>query len=546
MMKIAKPKAYQPPTQITVRGATSPQGKAYVRVTASGVHAWVPRSAFTGGGGQALTLLKAANMPFLSHEWAQCRKKVAAVESYPLEPLIERPGRNGEYFALPDGTVFSPPGVGTPEVLFQKNANKCARAGTIEMWLEATELLKDQPLATFVLLAAFVPPFLGLTNQVMNQGFELAGPAGVGKSTLQRFAAAVWGPADDPSGLNYWINANTTMNALESVMAEHRDMALIIEEMNLYASGESAGVRRRKLNEFVFKLANGTEKLRFGAADPQRAQFGFITSTNEPLSEMLLGSQVALADAAADRLLTIPVTAERPYGILDSLPKGFRNGSELAEHLNGVIRKCHGVAIRQLLARLVEDTAANPQAVAKRLQKRVGIFRRKVGVDGNDGSATRVADAFGMVYAVSVFVQRYKAVWFRVAPLTAALTCYYLHQTTRGKREDPVKLLDSLTDSWETPYIVHGRYYEMSDEELEEHHAIFREGRGGQMELLLTEDQLKRAVGNVRVFLAHPSVQQMLLHEPGRKQTKRQVRSNRPFDRFFCFRSPRWQGPLLG
>lgn len=174
------PTEYSPPIDIAIEGATAPCGTPFVRVSASGREAWVSRSAFTGAGGEALRLLRAANIPLLPNEWAQCKDKVAKLISYPARALIDRPGWNARYFALPDGTVFSPRDeeAQAPVVLFQPDPQKCAAAGTVVEWEAITSLLRDHPIATFVLFAAFVGPFLSATDQIMNQGFELAGSGG--------------------------------------------------------------------------------------------------------------------------------------------------------------------------------------------------------------------------------------------------------------------------------------------------------------------------------------------------------------------------------
>ena len=162
---------YIPPSIISVEGATAPSGKPYVRVEASQTVAWIPRDGFTGSGGHALRMLSAAGIPLLSDEWAKCKKLVAQLASYPATPLLDRIGRTGEYFALPDGKVFSPSRKDKPVVLFPKNPQKCAAAGFITRWRDLTALLSDQPIATFVLLIGYVGPFLSFTRQVMNQGF---------------------------------------------------------------------------------------------------------------------------------------------------------------------------------------------------------------------------------------------------------------------------------------------------------------------------------------------------------------------------------------
>jgi len=529
---------YRPPVVIEVEGATSPNGKPYVLVATSGKRAWIPRGAFTGGGGEARNVLKAMGMPLLSEEWKRCKEAVAKLERYPLKPLIDRAGWNGRHFALADGTVFSPLRSKCPEVLFPANGQKCAAAGSIEEWLTITACLEHQQIATFVLLAAYASPFLILTNQTMNFGFELAGPGGIGKSTIQRFAAAVCGPTDSPQGTNYWINANSTIHGLERVMAEHQDMVLIIEESNLYAAADHAAKRAAKFNELVFKLADGTEKRRFSLTSPRRFRFVYITSSNEPLFQVLIGHRVDVAEAAGDRLLTIPISGTRPFGIFDSVPDTWPNARAFADFLNEQVRRCHGVGIRHLLDNLVAELANNPENVAKRLQRSLRYFRRKAGVDENDGSETRAADAFGLVYAAGKCAIRYGAVSNRLDPLHAALTCFRLNKATRTKRPSPIKQVLELADQWDTLWVSFDKLPQLTDAEIEDAPAIVREGPGERRELLLTERQLLRKFDNLRAFFSDNEVRRIWVREDGRRQTKRQFRRNRKAERVFCFRLP--------
>jgi hypothetical protein len=524
--------------EIKVVGATAPDGVPYVRVGASRRHAWIARVDFTGSGAKALRRLNAEKISLLSREWAQCRKKVDELKSYPPRPLLVRPGRNGKYFALADGTVFPRSAREKPIVLFKANANKGAATGTIEDWIKITSLLERQPLATFVLLSACVAPFLALTDHTMNFGFELAGPPGVGKSTLQRLAAAFWGPVGNFSGDNFWTDANATANALERVMADYGDMLLVIEELNLYAAADHPSVRARKLRELVFKLANGTEKLRFGRDPVERSSFTFLTASNESLPDLLgtLGSPVR--DAVTDRLMTIPIDGERPYKFLDCLPRGFQSSGDFARHLDDRLRDCHGVGIRHLLARLVVECAERPETLSRRLRHSVRYFCGKVRVDPNDGSALRVATAFGLVYAVAKLAILWGAVSKRLKPLEAAISCFELHRATRISRDDPLKTLRKLAEDWDRQTLDYAHLRQMSDQEVESSKCFLRRTRSQRFELLFTSEQFARAIPNRQAFLSDPRIQRILISEDQRLQTKRQIRSNRKAERMYCFRVP--------
>ena len=526
---------YRPPSVIKVRGAEAPDGTPYVRITASGRHQWLPRSAFTGSGSTALAALTSANIPLIGDEWAQCRNEVVALKSYPPKPLIDRVGWNGAHFALGDGTVFSPHEAEVPVVLFRRNHHKFAQRGAITKWRRGTAILIHQPIATFVLFTAFVGPLLRLGHSVVNQGFELADPKGVGKSTLQRLAAAVYGPADSPEGFNYWVPANVTVNGLEGTMAEHRDLSMVIEETNLFAAGETDKARATKFNELVFKLANGTGKRRHEDPERRRDRYLFLTSTNEPLAQLLLGHRVVVSDAASDRLLTIAIEPDRPYGVFDSVLPGQTSG-EMAQRLNACVRNNHGLAIRQYLQRLVIDCHERPKRVETELNAAIETFRDKVGVDRNDGSALRVADAFGMVYAAGLFAMRYEAVSLRLDPLRAAMTCYDLNRAAQADSPNLYERLIALAEHPHALRIPRKCLPQLIDADIDQAPAIVRTGQAGRVELLLTESQLRRAFPVKRLLFEDERVLKIAVAENGRKQTKRKIRKGHDDERFYCFR----------
>lgn len=126
-----------------------------------------------------------------------------------------------------------------------------------------------------------------------------AGPKGVGKSTLQRLAAAVVGGGVEQPGRNYWISANTTSNGLEAAFPEHDDLPMILEELNLFAAGETERNRATKIDELVFRLSDGSTKARFGSNAQRSYRFVYIASTNEPLAHVLLGYRRQVSEAAA-------------------------------------------------------------------------------------------------------------------------------------------------------------------------------------------------------------------------------------------------------
>ena len=419
--------------KIRVSGATapSPSGVPYVRVHACGKRTWIPLGAFRRGGGAADDMLASRGIYLIGDDWKLLKAKVEKLRKFPVRHLVETPGWSVTAYALPDGTVFGAPMDGDePVVLFQRKKDKCSSSGSLDEWLEHVAVpLVGQPLPTFVIAAMFAAPLLRWSGRTSNFGFELAGPKGVGKSTLQFLASSVLGPAMAASGRNYWISANATVAGLEGLMAEHQDLPMVIEETNLFAAGESSKTRASKFNELVFRLADGTTKGRYQDYDQPKYRFVYLTSTNEPLENILAGERIAVSDAASDRLLTLFIGQEREFGAFDFVPVGFSDSGALATSINHAVAKYYGQPIRHFLTRLVAAINEDTEALRSRIAHLIGTFREKVGVDPNSGSETRVADAFGLVYAAGVLAKDYGVLPAAMRLGTAVRAAYNLNRS---------------------------------------------------------------------------------------------------------------------
>lgn len=530
---------FDPTTKIKVRGATAPSGAPYLYLTACGASAWLHRGLFRGGGRAAEEALAARNIVLLGNEWTTCKSKALKVTEFPPRPLIEHPGWDANYFALADGTVISPPAVSPqkPVVLFSPVLGRGRTKGTTEEWLRAVAVpLAGQQLAKFIIMAMFAAPLLRIVNRAGNFGFELAGPKGVGKSTLQILASSVAGPALSPSGNNYWRSANATAAGLEGVMAEHADMPLVIEETNLFAAGESDRNRAAKLNELVFRLSDGSVKARYHDHAQRRFRFIYLTSTNEPLEQILGGHRAAVSDAAADRLLTLPIGSDRPHGIFDYVPKRYFDAAEFAAALTRGASRRFGTAMRTFLEGLVEARFEDADALKRTIEGSLARFRTAVGADMNSGSATRVADVFGLVYAAGILAKQFGALPDKWNCLTAARAAYELNRSTvtaMSYRDRILRLARAkgvLDLSKGLP--------SLSDADLEALPGLVG-GRNGRRELLLTPKALERAFPDRRALFRDEHIQRMMVTDEGRKTVKRRLRDNHSPERVHCFRLPK-------
>ena len=141
---------------------------------------------------------------------------MAALNFSHVRPLIEHSGWSGACFALPDGTVSAPEGVHDAVVVFDPLPDKYAKKGTCTGWKRHVAVpVTGQAMPMFMLMLSFMPPLRQFSHRPDNFGFELVGPGGTGKTTLQLAMSSIFGGTGRGGGGCYWITLDTTLNALE-------------------------------------------------------------------------------------------------------------------------------------------------------------------------------------------------------------------------------------------------------------------------------------------------------------------------------------------
>jgi hypothetical protein len=509
-----------------IRGETALNGDRMVGIKHDGCTVHVPYAAFAGGGDASKRLAEAGIVVIKG--WNDIRDAVDQLRDFPISPLISKVGWTNGYFALPSGEVFSPPGQKKGIALFLPDPAKVAKAGEKRLWFrEVARPLADQTLAAFVLMIAFAPPLLELTNRGANFGFEIVSEPGAGKSTLLQLMASAVGDGLGIEGTPYWMTCSATANGLEQALAQHRDMPLILEEAALYAADGSRATRGNAFRELVFRLADGSSKARFNEPRqvPHRAVYAM--SSNTSLATLLRDEDASVADAAADRLITLKIAADRPHGTFDRIPAEHADAGAFAEALKAGARENHGHAFARYVRGLVKHRAADHKALRRRIEKDMARFRRRVGVDRNDGSAARVADAFGLVLAAGRLAQRYGALPKRFRCIGAATEAYRLYRSHSRPLPPFRERLEAL--------LVHPRAIDldttkltrMSEKKLDKVAVFVRTNRRREREFLLTEKALFRICPDWRSLKHQPEAQALWHRDKGRNTQRRRVRKGR-------------------
>lgn len=526
-------RVFNPKGRIKVVGACALGGTLYVHVIAGGLSAWIPYAAFMSN--DARMLLATRGIILLPRRWKKLAALVDDIDFKPM-PLVEEPGWTEGAYALVNGRVFSGQKGDKPIVLFAKQNEKVGVGGTLDEWLEnVAEPLIDQPLPTFALMVAFAAPLMQVVSHPYNIGFEFAGPKAVGKSTIQFLAASVMGPANSATGLNYWRTANATVAALEEIMAEHNGMVLIIEETNLFAAGESEKTRSDKFNHLVFALAAGVRKARYRATSQIRSYFTYLTSTNEPLETILAGQRKLVTAAAADRLLTLPISPSiRPHGIFDCVPEGYRTAGEFAEALTRAIGTYHGRPIRRFLEKLVKEHRKDASSLRQKIDGYVADFRKLVNVDSNNGSETRVANAFGLMYAAGRLAKAYGALPKAIKVRNAAEVAYALNRSIT-ETDTPMEKLFKHSKRTDLIRIRPGRLSKLTETQCNRAPGFIWISPRGERELLITPKAFKAYFTLAKSILSNEEVRTRMVRDD-HLTTKRRLSAKGKKVRVYVFR----------
>lgn len=537
----AKGNPYRPARDLKLSGATAPDGRPWIKFASrdDDRQVWVPLQEVLGKPAQAQKRLEVGNLLLYGEAWQKAREQADAMRDFPPRALIERPGWSPPYFALPSGEVFSPDRSTEAVVLFVRDAYRCAvqGKGQHKAWLKAiAAIASKQPLVTFTLMLPFAGPLISLSRLTENIGFELSGPKGVGKTTLQYLAASIVGPALGPVDRNYWLSANSTNAALEPHMPLYNDMAMVIEDLSAMYAAKTGRARVAAMRELVFTMAQGTAKGRDKVDRQRPARFVWFTSANDSTPRLLADGASGSALAAGDRLLALPISARAKHGVFaKTLPVGMHSSSDAAREIKRLVAGHHGVPMRYFLRRLVRERATDEGALKAKIEGHIQAFHHHIGVDRNDGSASRVADAFGLVYAAGLLAQEYGALPKGLGCRQAATACHRRNRKSLGKDVDFVQRLDELAKRTDVVLIDPQNKSAAYLAKLEAAPALLRQRGSGRADLVLTPGQIERAFPSGKPC-KDPAVRKLMKHDGDRQTIKMKLSKCGTPTRVYCFK----------
>jgi len=521
--------------KVAIGGLCDEFDTKYVSCCAGSCSTLTRYAAWHGGSGGASTALRDQGLVIVSGI-GDVGAAVAKLTRFPRAPIVTKSGWSQFGFAQSNGRVIVPEGQPEPLKAFSPASGLLDASGTLEGWIEQVATpIGNHLLASFFMMVMFTASLLRFTNRADNFGFELSGDAGRGKTTLQLLMASAAGPAIGDASTTYWRSLNTTMNALETVMPLYADMPLILDEAGLVHGAGKGDTRGQAMREMAFRLAAGAVKHRLGEPTGPRSRLVFVLSTNRPIASLLGPAHAAENEAIADRLITLPLLTDRPFGIFDHCPPAYASTGAFADALKQGASEHYGHALPVFLQYLVNEEAEHPERLRRKINSCVDRFVARSAIDTNDGSRTRVAKAMGLVYAgglaaraAGVLPRTYR--FFEAAKAALDLHTSHGRRATsfddrlRGLLRHPGTIDLSKTDIASIPVLV-----------LQKCPQFIYEGRSKQRELAVPVEQIDRVFSNWNASRNDPDVRRRLKVSSDRNTRDRPVGLKGAERPVYCF-----------
>lgn len=524
---------------LKVRGYTDGFSTAWVAITHKNHTELVRYAAFATDKSAIWSDLASKNLVIINAATkTKLVNEVEALEKFPRRVIFSKPGWCDGQFANASGTVFAPKGVTKGMVAFLPLRSKCLPKGKHRQWAkDVAAPLAGHPIPVFFIMAALAAPLLELSGRNDNIGFELAGEGGKGKTTVQRFMASVVGPAMEKDR-GYITSFYMTPAALEQATQWHADMPLIIDEANLFGSGESGRADKRKMRDFSFQMSSGTTKGRFNDPQQEGFRFVYVTSANEPFSQLLDETHSDVANAASDRLISISVPPG-DAGVFGKLPDGVDSYRQFTLSLETAMSQQFGTAMPKFLKELVQARHTGEKDLRNFIRRRIDRFKTKAGVNDNNGSDVRVAEAFGLVYAAGALAKRYGVLPKGFKCLGAALHCYTNFRSTVPIRQPLANRLIAIARRPETIKIDRKSLPKLSDTDVAKAGAFIRKVKGESLLLMTTAFGQKMFPDWNALRGSADFIDLNRSNDQGRGRGYHcRIRSNKTSDWFYCFKLP--------
>jgi putative DNA primase/helicase len=290
--------------------------------------------------------------------------------------------------------------------------------GIGEEWRDgAAKLASGHALLVLAISVALAGPLLHLAG-IEGGGVHFFGPSSIGKTTLLRLAASVWGRGDAPGYVRSW---RATANGLEGAAAGATDTALILDEVGQ--------VEARDMAAALYSLANGAGKARAardGALrEPRSWRVLTISSGEVPVDAKLIEDRGRKPRAGQlVRMLDIP--AARAFGVFDHAgPDG--DAATLAKACKRAAVSAYGTAGPEFVRRLIAEGVSGED-----IRLFINGFVAAEVPAGADGQIDRVAQRLGLIMAAGELATKFRLTGWRAGEARYA-AAWALKQWIKGR-----------------------------------------------------------------------------------------------------------------
>lgn len=537
MSRTAKISAPEPELP-TISGLVDPKAQKWIMTTYRGASALLPYADFALNRNQLWTRMAEQGVILVAKiAKASVIEQVEELNEWTPRLIFSRPGWFDGQFVTASGKVYAPPKATEGLLGFFPDPTKCSRQGSHDQWLsQVAAPLTGHHIPCFAIMACFAAPLLGLVGRPDNFGFELSGAGGKGKSTTQRLMASVVGPAMEKDN-GYITTFNMTSAALEQSMQEHSDMPFIIDEANLFGRG-GGSTDQRKMQDFSFQMGSGTTRGRFGTHKQEGYRFIYVTSANEPFHQLLRHAYRDTANAASDRLMSITVP-EGDAGVFGPLAPDYQSYRQFTQALETAMAGQYGTAMGKFLWALVRARHADETGLLAKLRNRIDAFKKRVGVNENNGSDVRVAEAFGLVYAAGFYARHIGVLPSTYDCMGAASYCYTNYRGAVPVHQPLPDRIRAVAARAETLTVDRAALPTLSDEEMEQIGSFIRVVKGETLLLMTPRFGIQefRDWESLKRTAEFHSLNKADKDSRGRGYHCR-VRANSKVDWFYAFRLP--------
>ena len=514
---------------VRITGYLSLGGNKLFRIEYAGKAGCVAHDLFVIDKAKARTLLMQQGVVIISDSaWRGIIDAVDEVPSFAAAPLIERPGWTGPYFAEKGGKVYSPKGSPKGIAIFKRSGTAKTINGTHRNWLvQVAQHLTGQNLPMLAVLMALAAPLLEIIGETQNVGFEFCGPPETGKTTCLRLMASIAGnPALLPS-------FNATKLGLEGMFVAHNCLPFVVDEANLVSRGDS-----QFLADFAFHMSLGTTRVTAHQPVLVKYRFVFATTANDPFYSGLRAFAADTASAALQRLIPLLVPRDNPFGVFDHLSSGFSTSGAMASYLSQAIGEQYGTPMRKMLRAVVKLRASDPDRLKNGLLRRIHAFEAAVGIATTVRGKSRIATAFGLLFAAGEFAKAHGILPANWDCMAACIAGYRNYLTQLPHHTPLAARLLAIAQRPETLDLRGRALPELSDDDLHRHGAFLNKGVSGRIELLFTDAIRRQFFPDWNTLRQSAEFRASNLSGRDRRTTQRQVRQGRRKERFIAFVLP--------